>query len=143
MTSTEASGPDKLSPGRRTAIEQAIKKVAWQHLKAPDAETALAFYATDAVVAADGRLYSSFETFAEQARDFYRTLREVHVAAWDEMRVEVLSEYAAVLTATVRWSSTDTADVRTDLAGVWTAVWVRGPGGWRICSRHESFTTAT
>jgi ketosteroid isomerase-like protein len=123
----------------RAAIEEAIRDAAWQHLRAPDADTALGFYEPNAVVASDGRLYESFEAFAQDAREFYRTLREVHLAAWDEMLVDVLDDNAAVFTATVRWSSTDTAGVRTDLRGVWTAVWVRGASGWRLAARHESF----
>lgn len=134
--------PDRktLAPERLRAIEQAVRDAAWQHLRAPDAETALGFYQPNAVVAGDGRLFESFEAFAEDAREFYRTLREVHLAVWDEMYVDVLGEEVAVVTATVRWSSTDTAGVRIDLRGVWTAVWVRGTSGWRIAARHESFT---
>jgi len=132
-------GGDILPSERLRAIEEAVRHAAWQHLHAPDADTALGFYEPNAVVAGDSRLYQSFQEFADDAREFYRTLREVHLAVWDEMHVDVLSENAAVLTATVRWSSTDTAGVRTDLAGVWTAIWVEGPLGWRIRARHESF----
>jgi len=143
MNSIRPSGLVEVSPARRAQIVEAIQDAAWRHLRAPDAATALGFYEPDAVVAGDGRLYESFEAFAEDAREFYGTLREVHLAVWDEMQVEVLGENAAVLTATVRWSSTDTAGVRTDLRGVWTAVWVWGTRGWRISARHESFTPMT
>ena len=91
------------------------------------------------MVASDGRLYESFEAFAEDARAFYETLHEVHVAEWHEPRVQVLSDRAAIFTATVRWASTDTAGLRLDLRGVWTAVWLKRPEGWRIAARHESF----
>jgi hypothetical protein len=91
----------------------------------------------------DGRLYESFDAFVDDARAFYSTLRAVHVAAWDAPRVDVLSDRAAAFTAQVRWASTDSAGVRIDLRGVWTAVWLRGPEGWLIAARHESFLPET
>ena len=143
MDANTPSEPDVHSPARREAIERAVADAAWGHLQAPDAETALGYYAPDAVVAGDGRLYESFATFARDARAFYESLHEVHEAAWHEPRVQVLSDHAAVFTATVRWVSTDTAGIRLDLRGVWTAVWLRRPEGWRIAMRHESFIPAT
>ena len=143
MTPDTAISREDASGARRAAIEQAVKRAAWEHLRAPDAETALGYYDADAVVVCDGRWYESFEAFAEDAREFYRTLRDVHVAAWDRVHVEVLADGAAVFTATVRWESTDTSGVRTELAGVWTAIWVRTASGWRITARHESFTPAS
>ncbi len=137
--STDSDREDALGT-RRTAIEQAVERAAWEHLRAPDAKTALGYYDAGAVVVCDGRWYESFEEFAQDAREFYRTLREVHVAAWDRVHVEVLSDSSAVFTATVRWESTDTSGVQTELEGVWTAIWVQTPSGWRIVVRHESFT---
>jgi uncharacterized protein (TIGR02246 family) len=139
MIEHDARAQPELLPRQRAAIEEAVKETAWEHLRSKDAETALGFYEPDATVASDGDLYASFEAFAQQARVFYRTLRDIHVAVWDEMHVDVLSPDAAVLTATVRWSSTDTTGVRTDLQGVWTAVFVRRGARWRIRARHESF----
>jgi uncharacterized protein (TIGR02246 family) len=138
MTDDASPSPD-LPPDQRAAIEQAVKQAAWDHLLAPDADAALGHYEPDALVASAGLLYRSFDTFAEQAREFYRTLKEIREAAWDEIYVEVLSHRVAVLTATVRWSSTDTAGVQTDLQGVWTAVYVQRDGRWKIRYRHESF----
>lgn len=123
----------------RRAIEEAVKQAAWQHLRSEDAKSALGWYLPDAIVASQGALYPSFEHFAEDTRDFYADLQQVDLAVWDEIHVQVLGEDAAVLTATVRWSSTDNAGVRTDLKGVWTAVFVRTADCWRICARHESF----
>ncbi len=130
-----------LSPARRAAIERAVKEAAWHHLRATDADTALSYYEPDAVVVSDGRLYPSFQAFADRARDFYRTLQEVRLATWDEMHVNILGDQVAVLTATVTWSSIDVAGVRTDLTGVWTAVMVEHQDGWKIRTRHESFTS--
>ena len=128
-----------LNQTQSTAIEEAVKQSAWQHLRAESAAAALDCYVPDALVASDGSLYSSFEQFAKDARQFYDTLGQVDLAVWDEMHVQVVASDVAVLTATVRWSSTDTVGVRTDLKGVWTAVYVERGGRWRICTRHESF----
>ena len=128
-----------IDPERRAAVEEAVKQAAWDHLLAKDAAQALNHYEPDAIIASNASLYPSLEGFAADAREFYDTLRQVDLAVWDEMHVQVLSEDAAVLTATVRWSSTDTAGVRLDLKGVWPAVYMLRNGRWRICTRHESF----
>ena len=133
---------DLQSSYRRQTIEREVIEAAWAHLNAPDADIALSYYAPDAVVACDGRLYESLDAFAQDARVFYETLNEVHKAAWHEPRVQVLNDHAAVFTANVHWVSTDTAGVKLDLQGVWTAVWLKHPEGWRIAARHESFITA-
>jgi uncharacterized protein (TIGR02246 family) len=121
------------------AIEEAVKRVAWEHLRAKDAAQALSHYEPDAIVASNASVYPSFERFAEDAREFYRTVQRIDLAVWDGMHVQVLGEDAAVLTATFRWSSTDTSGGHLDLQGVWTAVFVQRDGRWRMCSRHESF----
>lgn len=135
-SSETSSEPDE---NQRAAIEEAVKRAAWQHLRSKDAVSALSWYEPDAIVASDGSLYPSFDRFAQDAREFYATLKQVHVAVWDEMHVQVLGRDVAVLTATVRWSSTDKVDERIDLEGVWSAVFVRREKGWRVCARHESF----
>lgn len=128
-----------ISDEQQAIIADAVKQTAWAHLRATDAETALRYYEPNALVVSNGVLYPSFNAFAEHVRTFYRTLREVHLAQWDQMHVCVLSDRAAALTATFRWSSTDTDDVRIDLEGAWMAVLVLREGSWRIAARHESF----
>jgi ketosteroid isomerase-like protein len=139
MTERHPPASPELDAAQRAAIEEAVRQAAWQHLKSENAAVALSHYEPDAILASNGSLYPSFERFAEDAREFYRTLRQIDLAAWDEMHVQILGRDAAVLTATVRWSSIDTGGVRTDLKGVWTAVFVRRAEGWKICTRHESF----
>ena len=137
---TPTRSESSVSSAQQAAIEEAITEMAWEHLRSADAETALSYYEPDALVASNGVLYASFEEFARHVREFYRTLREIHVAVWDQMHVDIVSAQLAVLTATFRWSSTDTAGVRTTLRGVWTAVLVQRDGRWRMRTRHESFT---
>ena len=120
-------------------IEEAVKQAAWRHLRSEDADSALSCYEPDAIVASHGSLYPSFDSFADDTRAFYADLRQIDLAEWDEMRVQVLNEDAAVLTATVRWSSVNKAGARLELKGVWTAVFVQNAGRWRIRTRHESF----
>jgi uncharacterized protein (TIGR02246 family) len=139
MTERDSGISPELDATQRVAIEDAVKQAAWQHLKSKDAAAALSCYEPDAIVASDGFLYPSFDRFAENIREFYTALRQVELAVWDEMHVQVISGDAAVLTATFRWSSTDKAGVHTDLKGVWTAVYVRRAGCWKILARHESF----
>lgn len=142
MTDRNSPTSPDLSPTQRAAIEDAVKQTAWAHLRSRNAAEALSYYEPDAIVASHGVLYPSFERFSQDVTEFYGTLDQVDVAAWDEMHVQVLSERVAVLTATVRWSSTDRSGVDTDLKGVWTAVFVKRDDCWRICTRHESFEPA-
>jgi ketosteroid isomerase-like protein len=128
-----------LSPARRAAIAEAVKQTACDLLAARDAETVLHFYAPCATVVSNGYVYPSFEAFSSELESFYGSLREVGVAAWGEMRVNVLSETAAVFTGRFSWSSTDAEGERTDLRGTWTAVFVLVEARWRIQVRHESF----
>jgi uncharacterized protein (TIGR02246 family) len=139
MTKRSHSPLSGLDQSQTAAIEEAVKQCAWQHLQAENAAAALDCYVPDALVASDGSLYSSFEHFAKDARQFYDTLGQVDLAVWDEMHIQVVARDIAVLTATVRWSSTDIVGLRTDLKGVWTAVYVERGGRWKICTRHESF----
>lgn len=124
---------------RRAAIEAEVRQAARDHLRSKTAAEALSYYTPDAIVASDGSLYPSFDHFSEDARAFYAMLQRVDLAEWDEMQVRVIGEEAAVLTATFRWSSTDTAGERFDAKGVWTAVFVKHAEGWKIVARHESF----
>ncbi len=139
MTESDSGISSELGALQSAAIEEAVKQAAWQHLKSENAASALSWYEPDAIVASQGSLYPNFDRFAEDTREFYAALRQVELAVWDEMHVQVLSGAAAVLTATVRWSSTDRAGERTDLKGVWTAVFVHSEGCWKIRARHESF----
>ncbi len=139
MSGCSDSAASGLSVKERAAIEAAVKETASNHLNSRDATTALGYYEPDATVASNGCLYPSFAAFAAEIEEFYAELREIHRADWDDVRVDVLSTDSAVFTARFRWSSTDAKGLRTDLEGVWTAVFVRGDERWRIRARHESF----
>ena len=128
-----------LSPARRAAIAEAVKQTACDLLAERDADTILDYYATSPTVVSNGFLYPSFESLATELKAFYGSLREVSVAAWDEMRVDVVSDSAAVFTGRFSWSSTDTEGETTNLRGIWTALFVLVQNRWKIRVRHESF----
>lgn len=124
-------------------IGSQVRQAAFDHLHAPDAATALSAFTEDAVLVSNARWYSSAE-WAAQVRDFYGTLQEVHIAEWEEMRIDVVRADAAAVTARFHWSSTDTSGHTIDLRGVWTALLAKEDEHerWKIRMRHESFESA-
>jgi hypothetical protein len=72
-------------------------------------------------------------------RAYYEILKEVHLAVWEEVHIQVISASAAVFTARFRYSFTSREATRTDLRGIWTALYVRDSGQWKIRMRHETF----
>jgi ketosteroid isomerase-like protein len=128
-----------LSPARRAAIAEAVKQTACDLLAERDADSILDYYAPSPTVVSNGFLYPSLESLASELKAFYGSLREVSVAVWDGMRVDVVSDSAAVFTGRFSWSSTDTEGEPTNLRGIWTAVFVLVQNRWKIRVRHESF----
>lgn len=128
-----------LTENQITQIKAEIKQAANDHLNARDAETALGHFTNNAIAVSNTQLFPSFEALAEDVRAYYSILKEVNLAVWDEMRTNVINKDAAAVTASFRYSFTNTNDERTDLQGVWTAVYIRKIDGWKIYVRHESF----
>jgi ketosteroid isomerase-like protein len=131
----------ELSESRIAQIESEVRQAAIDHLHSADAVIALSHFTEDVVAASNNELFSSLDALAEEVRAYYDILKQVNLAAWDEMHFAVVSSDAVVLTAKFRFSFTSTDDERTDLQGVWTALYVKIDGQWRIRVRHESFTT--
>jgi len=120
-------------------IKASVTRAATELLNAKDADTALSFYMPNATVVCNGVLYSSFDSFSEDIRNFYNSLQDIKLAIWDEIRINVIDVNTTIFTAKFRWSSIDTKDVSTNLQGVWEAVFVKKDEIWKIVSRHESF----
>ncbi len=139
MRSKKRGSHYALSPEQRREIEAEVKQAALDHLNAKDAATALNHYTEDALVVSNGFLYPTFQSFSEHVETFYSSLNRINLALWDDMYINVLSPDAALFTATFHWSSTDKAGLKTDLQGVWTALFIRKSGTWKIRVRHESF----
>ena len=62
---------------------------------------------------------------------------EIRQAAIDHLNAKDAA--AALVTAKFRYSFTDTNNEKTDLQGMWTALYARSNGSWKIRVRHESF----
>jgi ketosteroid isomerase-like protein len=133
--------PSKLSESQVAQIEAEIKQAAIDHLNTKDADTALSHFADDVIAVSNDKLFPSFKALAEDIRAYYEILREVNLAAWEKIHNRVINTNAAVFTAKFRYSFTSKDNNRTDLQGIWTVLYVRDKGDWKIRVRHESFTS--
>ncbi|MHC4476204.1 MAG: YybH family protein [Planctomycetota bacterium] len=129
----------RLSESQIAQIKAEIKQAAIDHINAKDAATALSYYADDVIAVSNDTLFPSFEKLAEDVKAYYDILKEVNLAVWEEMHINVINTDAALVTAKFRYSFTSTNNERTDLQGVWTALYIRRNGSWKIRVRHESF----
>jgi len=129
----------KLTSSIINTIKNAVIKAATDHLNAPDADTALSHYKPDATIISNGILYETFELFEKDTRDFYRSLEEVKLAVWDNIRIQVINSELVLFTASVQWSSVDKLGSVLELKGIWSAVYCLEEGKWKILFRHESF----
>lgn len=140
MASCQGPEPVELTKTLRDQIKAEVKQAAIDHINTKDAPTALSHYTEDAIAVSNTTLFLSLSELAEDVNAYYNILKEVNLTVWDEMNINVIDTDAAVITATFRYSFTDTNDVKTDLKGAWTALYVRRNGKWKIRVRHESFT---
>lgn len=128
----------ELAESQIAQMKAEVEQAAIEHLNAKDAATALSHYTEDAMAVSNDTLYPSFEKLAEDIKAYYDILKEVNLAVWDNMYINVIDTDAALVTAKFRYSFTSTNDEKTDLRGVWTALYVRSNGSWKIRVRHES-----
>lgn len=133
--------PSKLSKSQVTQIKAEVKQAAIDHLNTKDAEMALSHFADDIIAVSNDKFFPSFEALAEDVRAYYEFLEDVNLAAWDEIHIRVINTNAAVFTAKFRYSFTSKDNTRTDIQGIWTALYVRDKDRWKIRVRHESFTS--
>ena len=120
-------------------IQAEVEQAATRHLNATDAETALSHYTDDAFAVSNTTIFSSLESLSEEVCEYYKILKKVNYASWEDVNIHVINESAASFTAKFRYGFTDKKGVKTDLRGVWTALFVRDHGDWKIRLRHESF----
>ena len=137
--SNQNPDPSKLSESQVAQIEAEIKQAAIDHLNTKDADTALSHFADDIIAVSNDKLFPSLEKLSEDVRAYYKILKEVNLAAWDEIHIRVINTNAAVFTAKFRYGFTSKDKTRTDLQGIWTTLYVRDKGRWKIRVRHESF----
>ena len=121
-------------------IKAEVKEAATIHLNTTDAENALSHYTEDVIAVSNVKLFPSFESLADDIKEYYKNLKEVNYASWDDIHIHVISETAATFTAQFRYGFTDMDNQKTDLQGIWTALFIRDGGSWKIRLRHESFS---
>ena len=131
--------PSKLSESEAAQIKAEVKQAAIDHLNTKNAETALSHFTEDIIAVSNDKLFPSFEALAKDVRAYYEILKEVNLATWDEIHIRVINNDAAVFTAKFRYHFTSKDNNRTDLQGIWTALYVRDKDRWKIRARHESF----
>ena len=136
---SQNSNPSNLSESQIAQIKAEVHKAALDHLNTKDAETALSHFSDDIIAVSNNQLFPSFEALAEDVRAYYEILDEVNLAVWDEIHIRVINSDAAVFTAKFRYIFTSKDNTRTDLQGIWTVLYVRDSGLWKIRVRHESF----
>jgi hypothetical protein len=129
-----------LSQEEVLGIQDEIRQAALDHLHARSADEALGHYCGDVIAVSNDRLFPSLAALEKDVREYYDGLRQVDHASFGEMHIQVLDRGSACITAAFRYAFTNVTGEKTDLAGVWTALYVREDETWRIRMRHESFT---
>jgi ketosteroid isomerase-like protein len=141
MASYQNRSSPPLSAEQLAAVKAEVKQAVDGHLHAKDATTALSHFTEDVIAVSNTKLFPSFEMLAADVKAYYNILKEVNLAVWDEMFINVINMDTALVTARFRYSFTDTGGEKTNLQGVWTALYIRRNGFWKIQLRHESFVT--
>lgn len=141
MGSCQNQEKTKLTQTQCDKIKAEVKQAAIDHLNAKDAATALSHFTENVIAVSNVKVFPTFEALAEDVKAYYNILKEVNLAVWDEMTIKVINIDAALVTARFRFSFTDTNNEKTDLQGVWTALYIRQNEDWKIEVRHESFVS--
>ena len=129
-----------LSENQLSKIKSEVKEAATVHLNTMDADSALSHYTEDVIAVSNDKLFPSFESLADDVKEYYKNIKELNYASWDDIHIHVINENTATFTAEFRYSFTDTDNQKTDLQGIWTALFIRDDGSWKIRLRHESFS---
>jgi ketosteroid isomerase-like protein len=141
MESCDRPDLSALSENQLTRIKAEVKKAAIDHLNSKDAVVALSHYTEDVIAVSNTRLFPSYEMLAKEVKAYYRILKEINLAVWDEMHIRVIDANSAIVTAKFRFGFTSTNNEKNDIQGIWTALYVLVNGSWKIRVRHESFAS--
>lgn len=128
-----------LSKRQIAKIQAQVAQAATQHLNTKDFDTALSHLTDDVLAVSNVELFPSRESLAADIGEYYKILKKVNYASWEDPHIHVISERAATFTAKFNYGFTDTDDKDIDLKGVWTALFILDKGSWKIRLRHESF----
>jgi ketosteroid isomerase-like protein len=128
-----------LSTSQIIKIEVEVEQAATTHLNAKDVNTALSHFTDDVLAVSNIKLFSSRESLAADIGEYYKILKKVNYASWEDVHIHVINESAAIFTAKFCYEFTGMNDQITTLKGVWTALFILDKGMWKIRLRHESF----
>ncbi len=118
-----------------------IKQAAIDHLNTNSAKEALSHFTNDIVAVSNDKFFTAYDSLAEDVKRYYEILKEVNYAQWDDIQIKIINHNAATFTAKFRYTFTTIENERIDLSGIWTALFVRDNGHWKIRLRHESFSS--
>ena len=121
-------------------IKREVEEISFNHLNAKTANDALIHFHKDIIAVSNDKLFTSFEELAREVRGYYKILKRVNYSKWEEIQIQVISQNTATFTAKFRYTFTTIENKRTDLKGIWTALYIRDKGDWKIRLRHESYT---
>ena len=128
-----------LSKSQIARIQAEVEQAATKHLKTKDVDTALSHFTNDVVAVSNVKLFPSRESLAAEIGEYYKILKKVNYASWEDIRIHVINESAATFTAKFNYGFTGTNNQIIGLKGVWTALFILDKGNWKIRLRHESF----
>jgi ketosteroid isomerase-like protein len=120
-------------------IQAEVEQAATKHLNTKDVDTALSHFTDDVLAVSNVKLFPSRESLAAEVGEYYKTLKKVNYASWEDIHIHVINESTATFTAKFSYGFTSTDDQITDLKGVWTALFILEKGIWKIRLRHETF----
>jgi hypothetical protein len=124
---------------RELDIEDQIKQAAIVHLNAVNAEEALDHFTKDVVAVSNQTFFESYESLAKDVNNYYHILKKVIRAEWYNIQIRVIEQNAATFTAGFDYCFKTVENEKIELSGVWSAVFVKEAGQWKIKLRHESF----
>ena len=128
-----------LSAHQITRIKAEVEQAATRHLNAENIDTALSHFTDDVLAVSNVKLFPSRDSMAADICEYYKILKKVNYAFWEDIHIHVISESAATFTAKFNYGFTGKDDQAIDLQGVWTALFILDKGTWKIRLRHESF----
>jgi len=128
-----------LSTSQLKKIKAEVERAATEHLNSKDADTALNHFTDDILAVSNIDLFSSRESLYTEIGDYYKILKKINYTSWEDVHIHVINQRTATFTAKFSYGFTSMDDKITDLKGVWTALFIRDKGIWKIRLRHESF----
>ena len=87
-------------------------------------------------------VYPGVDSLASDMRRGFGALRSMHITTRAEPVVVALGPDAGVFSSQVHWTMTDTTGTAMSFDGVWTLVYQRLDGRWKVVLGHDSYAVA-